>query len=393
MELKKLETHVLLIIIIIVAAIMTHFIPAGNFSYQQIDGRNVVIADSFRFTSGTPAGIWDVFRAFPYGLFTSAILIAGLYCIGGFGSVLIETKVLDVIIAKLLQIFKEGSKDLVLISCFYFFSVMGAFLGLLDVVIPFVPIMIGVSVKLGYDAKTGIATAMLGAMSGFLAGPTNPLTTGIGQEIAGITMFSGFGYRMLIYFISTTVTICYILHKAHQSEKINIQKDKDGTQEIVSLSRKYILILITLIGSILFFVLGTMRNGWGNLEMATVLFIDAILFGILDGMSQKKWIKVFTDGAAKMAGSAILIGLASGVEWIFKNANVLDTIVYALLGKIKAWHPFLIILMLLIIILLLNFLIPSASGKAVLVMPMIIPIAQISGFSEQIAVLIYQFGD
>ncbi len=390
---KKLETHVLLVGIIIIAAIMTHIIPAGSFSYVEIGGRNVVIADSFHLTSGDPVGVWDVFRAFPYGLYTSGILIAGLYCIGGFGAVLIETKVIDTVIVNLLQMFRKGSKDMVLIACFYFFSVLGAFLGLIDVVIPFVPIMLGMAVKLGYDTKTGIATAILGAMSGFMAGPTNPLTTGIGQEVAGITMFSGFAYRMAIYFMSTSLTVCYILYRAHQNVCITTVVRSDKEPGMVTLSRRYIAILITLVGSILFFVIGTIQNGWGNLEMATVLFIDSILFGILDGMSQKKWIAIFTDGAAKMTGAAILIGLASGVEWILKSANVLDTIVYGLLGKIRELHPILIILLLFLIILVVNFLIPSASGKAVLVMPMLIPIAQVSGFTEQTAVLIYQFGD
>jgi uncharacterized ion transporter superfamily protein YfcC len=42
---------------------------------------------------------------------------------------------------------------------------------------------------------------------------------------------------------------------------------------------------------------------------------------------------------------------------------------------------------------LLNFFIPSGSGQAFVTMPLMAPIADLTGVSRQIAVLAYQFGD
>lgn len=40
-----------------------------------------------------------------------------------------------------------------------------------------------------------------------------------------------------------------------------------------------------------------------------------------------------------------------------------------------------------------NFLVPSGSGKALVTMPIISPLAEIVGLNQQVAVLAFQFGD
>ena len=43
--------------------------------------------------------------------------------------------------------------------------------------------------------------------------------------------------------------------------------------------------------------------------------------------------------------------------------------------------------------LLINFLIPSGSGQAAAVMPIIVPMADLAGITRQVAVQAFQFGD
>ena len=94
-----------------------------------------------------------------------------------------------------------------------------------------------------------------------------------------------------------------------------------------------------------------------------------------------------------MVGACFIMGVAYGISWVFNQASVLDTIVYFLSQPLKGLSPMISAIGIFVVIALINLFIPSGSGKALVVMPIVLPIAQIVNIEPQVAVLAYQFGD
>lgn len=60
----------------------------------------------------------------------------------------------------------------------------------------------------------GMAIAMGGMAIGFASGVLNIYTTGIGQSIVGLPIYSGIGFRILALVVFYIITVIYILNYA-----------------------------------------------------------------------------------------------------------------------------------------------------------------------------------
>jgi uncharacterized ion transporter superfamily protein YfcC len=67
------------------------------------------------------------------------------------------------------------------------------------------------ALALGYDSVVGVAIPFVGSQVGFAAAFLNPFNVGIAQGIAGIPVFSGIGYRLLVWALATGVTIAFLM--------------------------------------------------------------------------------------------------------------------------------------------------------------------------------------
>jgi len=75
------------------------------------------------------------------------------------------------------------------------------------------------------------------------------------------------------------------------------------------------------------------------------------------------------------------------------RGNIVDTIIYNAANVLSGMSLYMSAIGMLVLQNLLNFLIPSSSGLAATIMPIMTPIADLIGMNRQIAVLIFQFGD
>ena len=93
----------------------------------------------------------------------------------------------------------------------FFFMGMGALIGSFEECVPLVPIVVALSVRLGWDALTGMAMSLLSVGCGFASGVFNPFTVGVAQSLAGLPMFSGVALRalsfVLIYALNSIIGI------------------------------------------------------------------------------------------------------------------------------------------------------------------------------------------
>ncbi len=103
--------------------------------------------------------------------------------------------------------------------------------------------------------------------------------------------------------------------------------------------------------------------------------------------------KTFIRGAAEMTTAALLIGFARTIEVVLSNGQIIDTIIHSIASTLEGTGPYVSAVGMLAVQTICNFFIPSGSGQAYVTMPIMSPLATLTGVPQQVAVLAYQFGD
>jgi len=153
----------------------------------------------------------------------------------------------------------------------------------------------------------------------------------------------------------------------------------------------YILSLLTF--TIVFLIIGVMGYVWYVGEIASLFLALGIFAGIAIGKNANEITRLFIEGAKDILSAALVVGLAGGIIVILENGKIIDTILYyvsnsmADLGKIGS------ISMIYVITNILNVFIPSGSGKAALIIPMMAQFSDLIGISRQATVVAFQLGD
>lgn len=150
---------------------------------------------------------------------------------------------------------------------------------------------------------------------------------------------------------------------------------------------------IVFIAVFAYMIFGVLKKGWGMIEMAGIFIGMGILAGVIGKMNSDEIVGAFVDGCKSVLAGGILIGVARGVSVIMNEAMIIDTIVYFFAQFLQALPSFLNAIGILIIQTIFNFFVPSGSGKALVTMPIISPLADIVVVNQQVAVLAFQFGD
>ena len=88
-----------------------------------------------------------------------------------------------------------------------------------------------------------------------------------------------------------------------------------------------------------------------------------------------------------------MILMANSIKYTMVEAHILDTVLYGAETAAAGLPKWTVILFIYLIVLIMNFFIPSGSAKAFLLMPLIVPVAQVFGISAQLCVLAFAFGD
>ncbi len=401
---KPLNSVALLFFMIIAAGVLTYLIPAGSYERMEVAGRMVVDPDSFTWIESSPTRLLDVFVAVPSGMMEAANLLVLAMLIGGGMECVQESGALNIGISRVIKKLGLEKGNLILIVLFYIFAFLGGFLGFIEGTLPFIPIAISIAIGLGYDSVVGVAIAMVGSIMGFACGPTNAYTVGVSQSIAGLPIYSGIELRLVVFAIVPLLCLIYILNYAKRVKikpENSLVADVDVSDLAFDASEfdaqpftgKHAVILLTLMGCIAWYVYGAVALGWGFTYLGAMFVIIGIVAGTLHGLGINGTAEVFLRGAKNMAEAGIVMGVAFGISWVLTEARILDTIVYYMAGLLRGLSPVVSIIALFIVVMFINLLIPSGSGKAVVVMPIILPIAQIVGIESQVAILAYQFGD
>jgi len=153
------------------------------------------------------------------------------------------------------------------------------------------------------------------------------------------------------------------------------------------------LVLLLLLMTILFLIVGVMGYGWYIKEIATLFFAMGLLSGIAMGYGPNQITRLFIDGARDILSAAMVVGLAGGIIVVLEQGKVIDTILFGVSEALSDLGSLASVGMMYVFQAGLNIIIPSGSGKAALTMPLMSQFSDLIGVSRQATVMAFQFGD
>ncbi len=448
MPLKKLKfptAQTILIIIAGLVALLTWVVPAGKFdslSYnaadktftrtsletttplpstqQTLDQLQIKIPIE-KFTSGAiykPIGIPNTyqhlaskpqgFAAFAQspikGIIAAADIIFLVLIIGGLIGIMNLTGAFDAGIAWLAKALK-GREFILIILVTCLVALGGTTFGLAEETIAFFPILIPVFIAAKYDAMVGLACIFLGSCIGTMCSTTNPFSTIIASDAAGINWTTGLNGRFIMLLIVLIISIWYILRYAKrvkndpnksvifdQKEQIEALFHSDTTNKNLQLTNRLRLIILVFSLSFVIMIIGVSKLDWWFVEMTATFLVGAIIIGFIGKIKESHFVEAFSNGAGDLLGVAFIIGIARGVSVLMDDGLISDTLLYHASTITEGMNKGIFVNAMLYIYAGLSFFIPSSSGMAVLTMPVMSPLADTVGIGREIIVNTYQYG-
>ncbi|MBZ5486063.1 YfcC family protein [Halomonas aquamarina] len=402
------DIYVILFIFIAMAAIATHFVPAGEFErVPGPAGRTTIDPTSFQFVEAAPAGVTDFMLAIPNGLISAGEVVFFTFMIGGMFMVLRRTGIIEIGVDKLTRRFANQSL-LMIPVLMTVFALIATVIGTQELALVYVPVILPLMIALRFDSITAAAVALCATTAGFATGLLNPINTGLAQQLSDLPLYSGLGLRALAFIAILGAAIFFVMRYAHgvqqnpalslvQNEAAEADK-RSRYQHSVSASARVASMRQKLASAATFIffavlVYGVLRQGWFMLEMAGLFIIMGVVVGLIAGLSTDDICEGFNQGFRDVLVGAMIAGVARGVAVILEQGQIMDTLVYALGNVVGELPTLLSAIGMYLAQLLFNFVIPSGSGQALVTMPIMAPLSDMIGVTRQTAVLAFQLGD
>lgn len=402
---KMPHTYVILVTIMFIVLILTHIIPAG--SYERVEdavtGKMVVVPDSYAYVDAEAPGLFGLFQALEAGYVDAADIMFLIIFAYGFVYVLTKNGTMDAALGTLVR--KIGNCVQLLIPItMLILGLMASTMGIYEEVYGLFPVFVGIFVALGYDAVVGGAVIFLGVSIGYAAGTTNPYTIAIAQDIAGVELYSGMGFRWLIFAVTEIIAIAYVMYYARKVKKNPTKSVVYGTEldavkakslnelQTASMNTRQGLCLVLFFGVIIFLFYAILNLGWYVDEISAFFLMAMVVAGIISGYSATEICKTFIESTKSMVSSMLIVGFTRGILILMKEGMITDTIVYGLVSLLKNTSTYLSAYGMIIIENIVKLFINGSTSAATITMPILAPTAELVGMSRSIAVLAYQLG-
>ena len=405
----------ILLALMIGAGLLTVFVPAGSYDRIEADGRTTILPDSFHLSEAKAYPVWRWFTA-PVevlgadGSTTIIAIILFLLVIGGSIAVLDRSGVLNAILGAMVRRFEKAKYTLMGVLVLAFMT-MGAVIGMFEETVALIPLFIALACRLGWDSLTGLGLVLLSTGFGFSAAVTNPFTIGIAQGIAGLPTFSGFGYRLVVFAVFYAALFLFLRRYAKRIEadptrspvyaldranQLPATHPDAAFQDTPRLRRAVRWFTGCMLGMFVLLLAGTVLPAISDLSLPLVglaFLLGGLGAGLWSGMGARGTVSVFGKGSLGLAPAILLILMASSVKHIITTAGILDTLLHGMANLLTGVPPFVAVVLVYLLVLLMELFIGSGSAKAFLVMPIVVPLADLLGIHRQVMVLAYQFGD
>lgn len=382
---------VLLVTMIAAAALLTWWVPAGE--YQRLTdpatGRTIAVAGTYHAVRAAPVGLFAVAVAIPRGFVVGADIIATILFVGAAFYLLDRVGTLSRLLGSVVR--GLGDRERLALPLLVFgFGALGALENMQEEIIALVPVLLLFGRRLRVDALTMVAVSAGAAIIGSAFGPTNPYQAGIALTLAELPVLSGSGLRLAMWVTGLTVWTLWVWRHVIRSGTIGPDDAEVAAPESAT-ARDFVNMACVLV-PLTCYVIGALRWGWGFNELSGAFIVGAVGIGIVSQLGASGTVTTLLEGAQALLPAALLVGLARSISLVLTDGQVIDTILHALATPLDAVSPAVSALMMVPIQALIHVPVSSVSGQAALTMPIMIPLADLIGLSRQVTVLAYQTG-
>lgn len=404
-SLEGINPMLFLVVVMIIVVIASYLVPAGSFErvYDAAVDRDIVVPGSFQYTEQNPIGFFDLMMSLTLGIQNASYIIAFLLIIGGMFAIMDGTGAINAGLANVVR--ATRGKELIMIPVLMtVFGLMSCFCANFEEFLAFVPLILAVSLSMGFDSMTAMGIVFGSVAAGYGGAATNAFTVGVAQSIAGLPMFSGMTLRLVLFVALLLVSMAYVMWHANRVKKHpekspcrtadleNAKKYVLDVENIAPLTVRQKLVLVVLLLAILWTIYGVLVHGYYIDELAAVFLTAGVVAGLLGGSRPSRICDDFLKGAANMLAPCMMIGMANAVVLMMTDAGIIDTIIYALSNLLLGLPSALLAIGMFVVQTLFNLVVPSGSGQAAITMPLMAPLADMVGVTRQTAVLAYQLG-
>ncbi|MFI3225903.1 MAG: YfcC family protein [Clostridia bacterium] len=417
----------IVMIFLLIVTLLTWIVPTSVVTYDD-DGTKVIhynstIDDDGNVVEGagtSPKGLWNLILSPVEGFINASDVAGTIFVSGGLLAVLGYVGALDAGINSLLKKY-QGSKLIVLLMLV--FALMGTVYGSWEELPAYAIVIIPLFIKAGYDAVTGVTVILLGAGIGNMASIVNPYSVGAAVAAIGndeLSLGSGIFLRMILFVamlaVGSTLVIKYantVKNDPSKSCVADIPRTKKvaDSSELVEMTSKRKWSLIVFAITVLFCVLGyipwdaipTANGGtafdfvngfittfsgnfignflgtdyftpfgwWYFNEFSVIWAMGAIVIAVINKIPEKKFVAVFTQGAADLMSVVLVLAVARGISLTMGSSSegMSITFIYwikAILEGVPIWA---FALAGILVYMLIGIFLQSTSGVSGITMP------------------------
>ena len=403
-ELKALNPMLFLVAIMLIVTVASYIVPVGSYDRVMVDGQEIVDPESYHSVERSPITPFNLLVSVTLGMQRGSAIIFFLLIIGAMFAILDGTGAINAGMTNIVRAMK-GKEFLMIPVCMIVFGMGSAFCANFEEFLAFVPLVLACCLTMGFDSLTAVGIIFCAAAAGYGGAITNAFTTGIAQSIAGLPMFSGMGLRIAVFVVLLIVSIIYVtwhalrvkknpqLSSTYEMDLVTAKNVALNVDNSVPLTTRQKIVLVIFVGGIAFTVYGIIVKGYYIDELAGIFLAIGIIGGLVGGLRPGEICEHFEKGCVNMLFPCLMVGLANSVIILLEQSNMMDSIIHLLASALNGLSPMLTAFGMFITTDLFNVLIPSGSGKAAIVMPIMVPLADMMDITRQTSVLAFQLGD
>ena len=358
-------------------------------------------------------GPWE--GGFLYG---SAAIFLFVLAVGAFITVTMKTEAIQTGIGRLALRFRASGYVLIAILM-AIFAIGGTTYGMWEETLGFFVLLVPLALALHYDRIVAASIIFLGAGAGVIGSTVNPFSTGVASDAAGVSIGQGMGLRIALWVVVVSLGIGYVIWYARRvnrdpAKSIVGVSDSDAADaqklvgDVPSLTGRQKVVLALFGLTFLTMIYGFIpwndlwQEGFGKNfplptfsdfyfpEAAALFLVMAVVIGLIARLGEEGTVTTIVAGAGDFLGAGLIIVLARGITVVMKNAYMTDTILNWMEKAVSGSSSGAFAILAFIVNIPIAFLVPSSSGHAALVMPILAPLADFAGVSRATVVTAFQ---
>lgn len=331
---KMPDIYIILGCFILVMAVLTYIVPAGQYDRQVVETahgvQNLVVSGTYKTVEQHPAGFFDIITAIPLGFDRAVGIVVLTFMVGACMGLIKRAGLIDLGVQRLSR--AVGTSEFLVAPILMFvLSLLAAFIGVPELSLAYLPVFLPLFYRLGYDGMTATAVALLGPCIGFTFGITIPGSVGMGQQIAQLPMFSGAGMRAAVLVVAVTISILYVMRYASKVKKdpttsLTYETDKALRAELMQAEEKelvftrrqvYAGISCLVMFPIAIYLILSMNLGFE--AIGGLFLLIGIVAAVIAGKSAQQLCNDLNAGMHDIMVGALLCGISSAIAVVMDN--------------------------------------------------------------------------